>query len=356
MRCPASDRARAAALLHPLALYPLALLAPLAAGAAGADELRLDNGDRLTGTAVRLADGELTFATDWGGEIAVAWERVASLTTDEPVRAVLADGTELRAPAEPAEGPNGVPAIRLAPPPPAEPVVIPLAEVAALNPPEVPPVRWRGSLSAGLLASRGNSETDSRYLEAEAVARTPSDRYTAGASFKETEDGGETTSSHTAGHLRWDRFLSERWYLNSSLTLAEDEFQDLELRATLSLSSGYQLFDTERTGLSIELGASYVEEDFLLALDQEYRAARWSTDLRHRLVAEREVELFHRHEGFYGLENDTDLLVRSKSGLRFALFGKLVASLQYNLDYDQSPPPGAASTDRTYLLNLGIEW
>jgi len=49
--------------LRPLLLLVLFLCA---VGSAAADEVRLANGDRLTGTVVSLADGTLTFKTPYG--------------------------------------------------------------------------------------------------------------------------------------------------------------------------------------------------------------------------------------------------------------------------------------------------
>ena len=52
----------------------------------------LKNGDRLTGTAVKLADGKLTFKTPYTDAIAIAWNQVASLTTSQPLVLPTAKG------------------------------------------------------------------------------------------------------------------------------------------------------------------------------------------------------------------------------------------------------------------------
>ena len=55
--------------------------APLLRG----DTVVLKNGDRLTGTAVKLDGGKLTFKTAYADAIAIAWDQVASLTTSQPL-------------------------------------------------------------------------------------------------------------------------------------------------------------------------------------------------------------------------------------------------------------------------------
>lgn len=67
------------------ALLVCALTALSAAPALGADTVVLSNGDRLTGTAVKLEGGKLTFKTAYADAIAIAWDQVTSLTTSQPL-------------------------------------------------------------------------------------------------------------------------------------------------------------------------------------------------------------------------------------------------------------------------------
>ena len=54
----------------------------LCATFAAADELRLTNGDRFTGTVVQLSGGTLTFETAHGA-LSVAWAEISSLSGRE---------------------------------------------------------------------------------------------------------------------------------------------------------------------------------------------------------------------------------------------------------------------------------
>src|SRR5687768_15842672 len=59
-----------------------------AATPAAADELRLMNGDRLTGRVVSLAGGTLTFSTP-NGDLKIPWSSVTALTVDETILATI---------------------------------------------------------------------------------------------------------------------------------------------------------------------------------------------------------------------------------------------------------------------------
>lgn len=327
------------------------------AAAEPADVVELDNGDRLSGTVVRLAGGVLTLDTDWGGELEIDWTRVAALRSTGPLRLVLADGRSLTgrlvaAAVDPGDGEAGL-AIS---PERGEEEPVELAAITAINPEERPAVVWSGHASAGLVATSGNTDTENAYLEAEVTADSEKNRYSLGASFKESEDDGVTKSSRTSAYLAYERRIDDRWYADGSATFTEDEFQDLDLRSTLAASVGYEIFATEVTDLSTEVGLAYVDERFLTAPDDAYAAGRWAVDFRRRISAERGIELFHGHELLISFEDSDDKLLSTKSGVRFQLFQKLVAAVQYKVDWDDSPPPGTVSTDRTLLLNLGLEW
>lgn len=326
----------------------------------GADELTVENAaggtDVLTGELLRLGDGTVWFQPSWSAEpIEILWNAVVGLETDGPATVVLEDGTRFEG--RLAEG--SAPRVLVVESAGLDTVVdLPAARVATLNPPEVPAVRLAGNASAGLSITDGNTDTQSLYAEGELVARTAENRYTLGLQARQAETDGETTAENARASFEYDHFLSERWYFAATALGLRDEFQDVSLRTAFSLSSGYQVLDTDRTTLALELGASYVNVDYFdtsSAMDESYPAGRWSFDLRHELVPE-QVAFFHQQEGFQSLDDGEDLFVRSKTGLRFSLFGGLIATTQVNLDYDGDPSPGTESTDTSYLLNLGVQW
>jgi hypothetical protein len=63
-----------------VALLCLFIVGLFAAPALYADTVVLKNGDRLTGTAVKLDGGKLTFKTAYADPIAIAWDQVTNLT------------------------------------------------------------------------------------------------------------------------------------------------------------------------------------------------------------------------------------------------------------------------------------
>lgn len=315
-----------------------------------ADEIRLDNGDRITGTVERLEQGKLVVTTAYAGEIEIAWEAVVGLTTEDAATVVLTDGTRLRGVVStPEEGSLSVRSPDLD-----RPATLELARIEAIDPPEAPPVRLSGDVQLSLVSARGNTDRESLVLQGELQARTEVSRYTFGAQIDEAEEDGNETASRATAYLGYDLFLSEDWYLASNARFTEDDFQDLNLRSSVGLGIGHQFWERERSKLSLELGASYVNEDFLVAEDESYAAGRWALDVTLPLASG--ASFFHNHTGLLSLEDSDDLLIQSRTGLRFSLFRSFIATAQVNFDWDNSPSPGREKDDTTVLLTLGYEW
>src|SRR5918993_4091147 len=57
---------------------------------ASADEVQLQNGDRITGRVIRLAGGILTFNTP-AGDLNIPWTAVTALTSTQMLRVTLSN-------------------------------------------------------------------------------------------------------------------------------------------------------------------------------------------------------------------------------------------------------------------------
>jgi len=324
----------------------------LTIGSVMADEVLLKNGDHLTGQVVRMEEDKLIFKTSYAGEISILWQEAAGIETEASVEVVLTDKTSLKGIPLPAE--KGKMRLKLSKI--VETVSFDLTEVQAINPkPPESAVKLKGHINMGLSATSGNTDTKNGHLDGEFVARTEKNRFTLGAEFNRTEDEGKETVNNALGYLKYDHFLSEKWFLYSNALFEKDKFKDLNLRTALGAGAGYQFLETPLTNLSLEAGLTYVNEDFDLAEDKDYPAGRWSLNFERDLW-DKAVQVFHFHEGFVSLEDTDDVFIRSRTGLRLPIYKNLKTTAQYNYDWDKSPEPGREKADKAYLLTLGYHW
>ena len=328
---------------HRFALTLIALL--FAARPAAADEVRLMNGDRITGRVVSLSGGMLTLATP-NGDLRIPWASVTALAVDEPILASIgaADPSLVTVAVAPDAGvvtlqPGGA---------------VPLQDILVLARPDAP-LRVNGSANAGFVSSAGNTDIHNVHVDGDLVARAAANRYTVSAVVNRAADRGVESARNWSTALKYDRFVSTRLFLNGNAIFANDRFRDLRLRTALGAGVGYQILQTSRATRTADAGLGWVNEDLAAGNDPRYAAARESAALTLELVPQL-IDLFHQHDGYFGVTGDNNLFVRTQNGIRLRLVAGFVTTLRYDLDYDRSPAPGRRNTDRTLALTLGYRF
>jgi putative salt-induced outer membrane protein YdiY len=318
--------------------------------AAFSDEVHLRNGDHLSGQVVTMEEGRLLFETSYAGVIAIEWEEVVSLKTEGQMEIVLTDASSFNGTVTPAD--EGMVKIQVGPV--AEAASVALLDVRAINPAKEPAVTITARGNAGLSVAKGNTKTENYHLDGQFIARTLKNRFTAFGEYNRSEDGGEETADNALGFLKYDHFLSPKWYAYGNTSFETDDFKDLDLRSVLGAGVGHQIWETPLKNLAVEVGVAYVNEDFDKAEDEDYSAGRWSIGFDHYLL-KNAVQFFHFDEGFVGLEDTSDMFIRTRTGFRIPLYRGITATAQYNLDWDNSPSPGNDKTDHMYLFTLGYQ-
>jgi putative salt-induced outer membrane protein YdiY len=322
--------------------------------AALADEAIMRNGDRLTGTLLRMVSGHLIWRSPYAGEISLAWPDIATLRTDEPVQILLDDETVLNGLILTA----GTGRVRIRAPGLGATEPIELARITYINPPpEVigQGVTVSGVVNLGFTGTQGNSETMQLHGDFESVFKGKTTRYTIGGEINHESESGRNTVANWQAYTKYDAFLTPKWYLFANLGVERDRFKDLNLRTNLGPGSGYYVWKSERRNFSLEGGFNYVKEDLIAAPDRYYGATRWSVDLDY-FVYRRIAQFFHRHVGLVGLESNGNVVIRSKTGFRLPLTDHLSTTLQVDVDWDSDPSPGAESTDTRYIVKVGYLW
>ena len=141
-----------------------------------ADEVILENGDKLTCTVVRLENGQLVLNTEYAGEITIQVEKVSHLTTDEQMATTLIDGTTRKA----RVFYRDTTAEDVTPEEEKTPVDVNIAEVKNIYLKQKPPIRLKGRTNVGITIEKGNTDTEQYRIDAELVARTEKQRFTRG--------------------------------------------------------------------------------------------------------------------------------------------------------------------------------
>lgn len=327
---------------------PLLVLVLAAASVCRADQVLLDNGDRVTGTVKGLAGGKLTIETAYAGTIEIDVAHVASLQADGEMTVVLEDDTRLYGRVS-----GDARALTVA----ETGQTVEMAKVSTVEPGRVTGREWRfsGRAALGASSSSGNSDSQNLNFDAEGVARQGRHRYTLGGRGNYASSDGAETDNNTIVYGQYDRFFSKKWYVTANTSFENNRFADIDLRFTGGAGLGYQWLDTARTKLALEGGLSYVYTNYLTQATEQFPAARLVSRFDYWLWQD-VVQFFNYNQFYLGLDDYDNSFLRSQTGFRLPLIDQFMATAQLNLDWNGNPPPGTVKTDTTVILSLGYRW
>ena len=273
---------------HVLFLFCLVSLC----GTSWADQITLQNGDRLTGTIVKSDDKELVMDTDYAGRLTVKWEAVQGLSSSGPLHLQTKDGRNLVGRVSPQDG--------------AWRVLQPGGQEAAIAKSDVSLIRgqseqsafdqaqhpgllqnWEGGANLGFALTRGNSQSKNLALSFTADRKTLRDKLGLYAnSVYATNDAPgaipSTTANAIRGGGRYDRDFTSRWFAFGSADFATDDLQNLDLRSVLGGGLGLHVFNTKVTTLDLLSGLNYTHEAYT-TFSRNFPAAILQEELTHKL-------------------------------------------------------------------------
>jgi putative salt-induced outer membrane protein YdiY len=332
----------------------LSIAVILSVPAANADELIMRDGSRLLGEVVKRENNTLDFKTSYAGVIKIQWDQVAEVNTDKPMEVLLVDdtivsGTRITNNVDDlvVEGESGLP-----------PQTLGQDIVDVIN-----PEPWRkgegyklsGRVNLAYSKQRGNTDKDETDVDGDLTWRRKYDRFLAFGELERDKTDDTLTTEKWKLEGAYNYFVTKKWYWGGFGRLEHDKFADLDLRTSVGPLVGYQWFESRKMNLSTSTGISYVDENFKDAEDDDYVALPWAVNF-DRFVFGEFMQFYHKQTGFWSLEDTSDVVWDTWTGLRFPLILGLVASTEIKVEYDSGAAEGADDTDTTYSLKLGYQW
>ena len=322
-----------------------------------ADEVYFVNGDRISGTIVRMEEESLILQTTHSGEIHIEWAKVKGLSSETPLTIELYDGSQYKGPVNFTE-PEGFRMVEpkeliQAKPPEVQTKKFSLDSIAAINP--IPWLRYNADAFLGGNRTAGNTDTQAINGSIAATVRFNRHRVGLGGKYNYGENVGKVTARNSRGSLNYDYFLTKKVFLDVDQLFEQDSFQDLNLRSSTSVGLGYQFFDTEEHELAISGGLGFVHQDFKNRPIIQNPTALWSISWGYWMIPDG-VKLFLDHRGFkdFGKES-TAHRVNSSQGIRIMLSQHLYVSFQYDIRFNSQPLLQNKKLDEAFIFGIGLE-
>jgi len=313
---------------------------------AEADELRMKNGDRLTGEIVRMEKELLTFKSIYAEEkLKISWEEVDCIVSDRTLSAEFKGNEFLIGRIScPESGTIQIESAVLGKSNP-----MPLNQLLAVN-----PSRYSGLFNLGGSLNSGNTDTKALNIATRFQVRTYKHRFTVDAKYNYGEANGATSARNSSGSLKYDLFATENIYTYAQSLTEQDTFANLNLRNTEGLGLGYQFFDTRQLSLFVETGISFFNEDMTVGDDKHDAALRWAAGLEWEAIPKR-LKVFHRQEGYYNFGVGS-VVLKAEQGFRIPLLDNIAANFEADYRFNSSPEAGKKNSDLNLILGFTYEY
>lgn len=346
-------------------LLCLLLLGSMLSGALYADEVRLKNGDRLTGTIVKSDAKTLVMKSDLAGEVNIQWDAVTSIQSSQPIYLGLKDGQTIAGIVSTADGKFVVETKDAGTVTAAKDSIVVVRnqaeetaydnQIERLRNPHLTDF-WSGFLDTGLTVTHGNSDTLNFALSANAARKTSRDTITAYANsiFANNGTTGPTTTTANAigGGLRVDLNVSNRLYVFGFTDFYHNQFQQLDLRNVLGGGLGYHVINTKPTTLDVYGGGTFNQSYYSTPLTQKTGEIMVGEYLSHaisnRMTFTERFEFFPNisDTGQYRYTFDAHAVTKLKSWLGWQVsFGDI---------YVSNPPPAIKGNDLNLSTGLRL--
>ena len=328
-----------------------------------ADQIILNNGDRLTGAIVKSDGKSLTIKADLAGAVTVPWDAIEQISSTQPLYLTLKDSQMLVGTVATGAGKlevrtsdagavtiskDSVQSVRSK-----NEQAAYQAEVDRLRNPGLLDL-WSGAVDAGLSLTRGNADTTTFTLGMAAARTTPRDKLSVyAAALKATNGtGGKslTTANAIRGGVRYDINLARRTFAFAFSDLEFDEFQKLDLRLVLGGGLGFHAIKSERTTLDVFGGGALNREYFSTGLKRSSGEALVGQELSHKLSGR--TSLKERLVFFPNLSETGEYRLNFDTSAVTSLSKWLAWHVTLGDRYLSNPVQGAKKND--LLLTTGI--
>jgi putative salt-induced outer membrane protein YdiY len=257
-----------------------------------ADQLTLQNGDKLSGTIVKSDEKSLVIKTDLEGEVTVQWTAVQAIKSSQELHVGLTSGQTFVGPIttrdsnlEIATKNAGIVTI------PRNNVIVIRSDTEerayekSLHP--GPMEGWEGGANVGFALTHGNSQTKNFALSFTADRKTLRDKiglYANSVYATNNAPGvlASTTANTIRGGIRYDRDFTERVFGFAGADFQTDDLQNLNLRSVLEGGVGLHALKSEFTTLDLLGGVNYTRENYS-TFTRNFPAATLGEELSHKL-------------------------------------------------------------------------
>jgi putative salt-induced outer membrane protein len=222
---------------------------------------------------------------------------------------------------------------------------------------------WNFRSEVGFVAARGNSSSDSANAKVQIVREVNRWKYTLETSGLYGQSASITSAQRVDGRLQVDKSFGERerWFWFGAGRYEDDRFSGFDYQSTVTTGLGHKFIDTDRTKLTLQVGAGYRQLRPELLVRDETGA------VIARVPGERDADAvvngslnfqydFNDHtrllDSLLTESGEANTLARNDLALEVKMIKTLALSLGVSVRHNSVPQNGLKRTDTLTTVNL----
>ena len=332
-------------LLHALVFAP--------AHAAKTDTVLLVNGNAVTGEVKTLEFGALRYSTDSMGTVTIDWEDIVSVTSNQDLQIELTDGTRYFGELLPTEEKFHIRVKTNS-----QERVLASSQIVRITPIETSEKflqRLDGSFSFGIQTQKTNGVTTSN-LAADVSYRTR--QYLVGLRMNSsiTDQTDLPTSARQGISTNYQRFRPNRWFTDWFTSWEKNDELGIASRISAGGALGRYITQTNKSQLSITVGAQASRSDFI-GEEQGSTEAEGRFELRYlqrKLLPE--TSLTFTSTVYPLLKDLKSYRAESDLSLKREVYDDLFLDLTVGYSYSSNPPEGGEKSDYVATTSIGYSF
>ncbi|MEO8657657.1 MAG: DUF481 domain-containing protein [Bryobacteraceae bacterium] len=332
-----------------------------------ADTVTMKNGDRISGVILKSDEKTLTIKSEYAGPITVPWEAVTGIESKDPVYVGLKSGQIVVGQAKGGPDKYEIQTKETGP------VVAPKESIVSIRSKEeqenyqreIDRFRnprivdlWAGFVDLGYATTRGNAQTSSINVSANAERATTRDKigvhFTSLYASNDTTGVSLVTANAIRGGLNYSLNVTPKLFAFASTDLEFDQFQQLDLRFAPAGGFGYKAIKSDRGSFDLLGGASLNREFFSTGLNRTSGEILLGNELSYKLS---KTSNLHEKLVFYPNVSDTGTFrLNFDTTADTKLYKFLAWQVTFSSRYLSNPVPGNKKNDILFTTGLRISF
>ena len=325
------------------------------------DEVLLNDGSRLVGTVGTITDGKLSLTTDFAGELKIDMAKVKGITTDQPVTVETGDGERARGVLRYKE-PYGQEVTS----PSLGSRTLTLEQMKAVwiresdSPEAIAAVKakpkWTARLEGAIDGQTGNSESIAAHGRVQVKRTTETVRFQTYLQGRFARRNGEGTANEIMGGMGIEADLRDRLFAFGKVDLEFDEFEDLDLRSTLTGGLGYFWIREKGHEFKTRAGVGYQHESFNSGTSSDQLVIEAGVDYLKQMTSW--LLFTHKTTYFPTLDGLDDFRLVSETAGEIPIDPDKIWRIRIGMrnEFDNLPRPGVERLDTYYFLSLVMDF